>query len=103
MSLQSPNREETRWMNAVKRLGCIVCRVMGTFGTPCEVHHILKNGRRVSHLQSIGLCPAHHRAGVNASWAVSRHPWRREFEARYGSEQRLLEETRELVNLKEYA
>lgn len=97
MSLQNPDKRERDWMDRITRLGCIACRVMGVFGTPCEVHHILRNGRRISHLESIGLCPSHHRAGVNNQHVVSRHPWRREFESRYGPEFWLLQKTRELV------
>ena len=82
-------------MRAVVDLGCIACRVEGHFGTPCEVHHLLKGHKRISHLHTIGLCPSHHRAGLNTAHCVSRHPWRREFETRYGTEQQLLNLTRE--------
>ena len=97
MSLSSPSKEETRWMDAVVQLGCIACRVMGVFGTPCEVHHILKNGKRIGHLHTIGLCPSHHRSELNTWHIVSRHPWRKQFERAYGKENDLLELTRRLV------
>ena len=85
-------------MDAVVQLGCIACRVMGVFGTPCEVHHLLKNGERIDHLHTIGLCPSHHRSEINNMHIVSRHPWRREFETRYGTEMQLLNLTREKIN-----
>jgi hypothetical protein len=48
-------------------------------------------------MEAIGLCPTHHRAGINNDFSVSRHPWKREFESRYGTEQELLDITRELI------
>ena len=90
-------KAEQEWMGQITRLGCIACRVMGIFGTPCEVHHLLQNGERIDHEHSIGLCPSHHRAGLKNKYVVSRHPWRREFEARYGSEESLLAKTKQLL------
>lgn len=85
-------------MQACKEF-CIVCYLEGHGKNPAHFHHILKNGKRISHMDGFGLCPTHHNAGCNTFVAVSRHPWRREFEARYGSEQSLLEKTRELVEV----
>lgn len=39
----------------------------------------------------LGLCVAHHRAGRRDDEAISRHPWRRAFEAEYGTEAELME------------
>jgi len=103
MSLSNPDKAERAWMDAVVDLGCIACRVMGVFGTPCEVHHLLRNGKRISHLDSIGLCTSHHRSELNTWHIVSRHPWRKEFETRYGTELELLERTRKLVNMRAVA
>ena len=64
---------------------------------PCEVHHLLRNGKRIDDLHTIGLCPSHHRQGLNHPHFVSRHPWRREFEKRYGSEMEMLEITKKLI------
>ena len=85
-------------MSAVVQLGCVACRVEGRFDTPCEIHHLLKNHKRISHLHTIGLCYSHHRANLNNVHIVSRHSWRKEFETRYGTESYLLEKTRELVH-----
>lgn len=85
--------KEKRHLARVQQLGCVVCRNLGLGPTPAEVHHILKNGRRISHFHTLPLCPMHHRGGVNNNEVVSRHPWRKEFEARYGTEQELLKQT----------
>jgi hypothetical protein len=44
----------------------------------------------------LGLCALHHRGGANGDQYTSRHPWRKAFEARYGTELQLLDKTREL-------
>ena len=89
-------KEEKKWMSAVADLGCIVCLDEHGF-VPCHVHHILVNGKRSGHLNTIGLCPTHHESGIRNAFAVSRHPFRREFEARYGTEWELLLKTKELI------
>ena len=85
-----------RWFQSLQDLGCIVC--LNEFGvrSPPDIHHIHKNGnRRVDDYHTIPLCPNHHRSGVNNSMYVSRHPWKSEFEKRYGTEMELLEQVRE--------
>jgi hypothetical protein len=91
-------KAEKAWLDASVRLGCIVCRLQGLGATPAEPHHLLlKSGRRMGHLFTIPLCPAHHRGQRNDEGCTSRHPYRAQFEARYGTEAVLLERTRELV------
>lgn len=97
MSLQSPDRHERAWMDAITRLGCIACRVDGRGHSPAVVHHIIKHGRRVGHLFTIPLCPEHHNSGRRDEGCISRHPWHRAFEKRYGSELLLLDIIRQLV------
>jgi hypothetical protein len=82
------NKEETRWFRDLEDIGCIVCRLNGVYSPP-DIHHILKSGRRQSHMETIPLCPTHHRSGLNNDMVVSRHPYKREFEKRYGTENEL--------------
>lgn len=89
-------------MSDVAEFGCVVCHLhlRGLF-TPCAVHHLLTDGgRRIGHLSTIGLCPSHHNGGQNTRHAVSRHPHKREFENRYGTEEFLLDALRKLIDLK---
>jgi hypothetical protein len=75
-------------MAAVAALGCIVC------GNHATVHHIRKGcgmGQRASHYDTIPLCPTHHQ---NGGFGVAIHAGQREFENNFGSEEKLLEETR---------
>jgi hypothetical protein len=90
-------KAEREWLNAITRIGCIVCRLQGLGATPAEPHHLLSGGRRMGHLFSIPLCYLHHRGGRNDDEVVSASQNKRRFEARYGSELELLERTRELV------
>ncbi|MGP1667686.1 MAG: Ref family recombination enhancement nuclease, partial [Rhodanobacter sp.] len=55
---------EQSWMDAISRLGCVVCHIQGYPNTPAEIHHMLSGGRRIGHLWTIPLCaPGHHRYG----------------------------------------
>lgn len=84
------------WMDAITQLGCIVCRRQGHPGTPGIVHHVLRGGRRTTHLDTICLCdPGHHQ--YPPAGKVARHPTKARFEAAYGTEAELLAETRVLV------
>lgn len=97
-STTTPTVEESRWMAAISAFGCIVCLRQGRGYVPAAVHHILKGGIRMGHLFTIPLCdPGHHQLAPVASGEVSRHPWRKEFERRYGTELELLEQVRLLV------
>ena len=97
MSLENPDRWERQWMDAITRLGCIVCLSEGFGYTPAVVHHIIRYGRRQGHLFTIPLCVGHHNSGERSDRCVSRHPWKRAFEDRYGSESFLLQKTRQLI------
>ena len=92
-------KAETRFQKDVRDLGCIVCRIILCVYSPCEIHHILKDNERISELDVLGLCQNHHRAGVNNKRFVSRHPWKRSFEERYGTEEFLLEVTKEGIKI----
>ena len=87
-----------RWFQDLQDLGCIVCLNELGVKSPPDIHHIHKNGnRRVDDFHTIPLCPNHHRLGVNNEEYVSRHPWKKEFEKRYGSEWDLFEQVKRLV------
>ena len=53
-----------RHLSRVAALGCILCRHLGTPGTPAEIHHLREGqgaAQRGSDFTSIPLCPEHHR------------------------------------------
>lgn len=79
----------------VANLGCSLCRVLGYFDTPCELHHIRRAGKR-DNAPVIGLCPEHHRGNTGVHGMG-----RKAFEKKYGiTEEELLEKTLELLNVK---
>jgi len=84
-------------MNSIVQLGCIVCRVHYDCDSPAEVHHIDGKTKPDAHLKTIPLCFRHHREGVNSEFYVSRHPFKHEFEERYGTEESLLQKVKELI------
>lgn len=87
--------KKENWYRALTDMGCIVCLNELGVVSPPDIHHILKNGQRVDDLHTIPLCPNHHRSGVNNAKYVSRHPWKAEFEKRYGTEWDLFEQVKE--------
>ena len=86
-------KAEREHMVAVAALGCIVCRNLGFSASPAEVHHIGNGtlGKKASNFETIGLCPTHHR---NGGHGVAVHAGRKAFEANFGTERELLEQTR---------
>ena len=97
MKGRSPNKQEKIWMNSLTQLGCIVCRIHYQCETPAEVHHIDGKTKPEAHLKTIPLCFRHHREGVKNELYVSRHPFKHEFEERYGTEENLLQKVKELI------
>ena len=92
-------RTEREWCDQITAIGCVVCLLFHNApGTPGAVHHLLRGGRRIGHLHTICLCdPGHHQNAPAGSGKVSRHPNKTRFEAKYGTEEYLLDRSRELV------
>jgi len=84
-------------MSDIVELGCIVCRNEGFGITPPEVHHIDGSKKEGCHFKTLPLCFFHHRSGGNIETHTSRHPYKKEFEKRYGTENELLNQVKELI------
>lgn len=86
-------------VHQIAELGCIVCRNLGYFDSPAEVHH-LRDGvgmsQRNDDSNAIPLCPLHHRLG---NYGVAFHAGKKEFERKYGTERELLKQVHELIRL----
>ena len=100
MSLPKPAKKkksgktasESLHMDAVAKLGCVVCgSFLHTFA-PAAIHHCgTTAGGRKNHFKVIGLCdPGHHKGRERG---ISFHPYHDEFEKRYGTETELLIKT----------
>ena len=98
MKQRTPDKEDKEWFKKARQVGCIVCvtqSYMQPFDCPEEhtaMHHIDGKTKNGSHLKTIPLCPYHHQDGPNA-----RHVNKTRFVGLYGSEEYLLEKTKELV------
>ena len=88
--------KESLWHAKVRDLGCIVCQLFHGERSDGDIHHVLSGSKRAGEMFVICLCPTHHRSGRNTPEYVIRHPWRKAFEQRYGTEQQLLQQTEEL-------
>ena len=81
------NSEERRHIRRVIALGCIVC------GAPAELHHIRSlaagsgTGLKVTHFETIGLCPSHHRTG---GYGIAFHAGPEIWEKTFGRQEDLL-------------
>jgi hypothetical protein len=90
--------KEKKHLGRIASMGCCVCVNLGHGETPCEIHHIGNGtmGKRASNYEVIGLCHIHHRTGGNG---VAVHAGRESFEANFGTEQELLNQTMEWLSL----
>jgi hypothetical protein len=86
-------KSEKEKYRKIAELGCSLCRHQGNEGTPAELHHIRRTGRR-SDAPVIPLCPYHHRGANTSIHGMGR----RRFEAEYDvTEESLLAQTLELI------
>ena len=86
-------KNEKEKYRKIAELGCSLCRHLGFEGTPAELHHIRRAGRR-SDAPVIPLCPYHHRGSNTSIHGMGR----RRFEAEYDvTEESLLAQTLELL------
>ncbi len=90
---RAPKAERVH-MGIVAGLYCIVCRNLRLGESPAEVHHVrylAGGGQRSSNLDTIPLCPRHHRIG---GYGVAFHAGPEIWQQKYGTEAELLEQTR---------
>lgn len=94
--------EREKWFELLQEIGCIACLNDLQVRSDADIHHIIHAGKRIDDFHTIPLCPSHHRSGIDNKIATSRHPWKKEFEKRYGTEMELLDQVRliakEIVN-----
>ena len=51
---------ESRHLERVASVGCVVCRRVYGCYTPCEIHHVAEGSGVRSNFSVAGLCPEHH-------------------------------------------
>lgn len=101
---RTPTKEEKEWMDKITQAGCIVCWLHhGIPHSQCSVHHISGKTKKGAHLNTIGLCYRHHQDESNNPMWISRHKNKFRFEERYGTEEWLLEKTKEYLKIMDLA
>ena len=99
MKGKTPTMAEKDYHNQIAALGCIACRLDGVDNRYVSVHHCAGRTKAGAHMQVIGLCAGHHQDGTGAPGLIAVHPWKRRFEARYGSQVSLIAMCRELIGV----
>lgn len=82
-------------MDSVAMIGCIACRNLGYGYVPAGIHHCgtyMGGGR--DHMKTLGLCHEHHQGpeGIDG-----KRMGKRQWEAKYGTEEELLQQTQRLL------
>ena len=98
---RTPTAKEKAHMERVVAMGCIVCYGRGFPRVPAEIHHIDGKTKKDCHFKVLPLCFEHHRQG-NSKEPISRHPYKKRFENKYGTEDQLLDKVREFIRLDKY-
>lgn len=85
---------------AISRIGCTVCRIFYQVRSECHIHHAVGlkyrgMGMKARDEHTFGLCPTHHQYGNAHHPSVHGQP--KEFEARYGTQEELLEATNKMI------
>lgn len=75
-----PKEKEKRF-RSIQEYGCVVCLWFDNKHTIPDVHHITRNGSRISHAFTYGLC--HERHHMNGGEGVAVHPFTKAFEETY--------------------
>ena len=106
-STRAPTKYEAERIEAMKRLGCVACAVLGIPYIDTEIHHILNGGKRMGHWFTIPLCAGHHQGRFTAlqrdllepKQQVGLSDGRKLFNAIYGSEKQLWERVQDRLRL----
>jgi hypothetical protein len=77
----------------IAELGCSLCRHQGNAGSPAELHHIRRAGKR-GDSPVIPLCTYHHRGSNTSIHGMGRKRFEREY---FVTEEELLQVTLELI------
>ena len=91
-------KEEEAYQKKVRDLGCIVCFLFEHEHSEVDIHHTTGKWDKDTEFNVLGLCPTHHRRGVNNKFAVGYHESPGGFVKRYGTVTDLREATRKLLD-----
>lgn len=95
--MSNPTRaEKLLWDQLASVVGCIACRIDGIVNHHVSIHHIDGRTKPGAHSRVLPLCDRHHQTGGEEAPAI--HPWKRRFEAKYGTQGELMEKCREMLD-----
>lgn len=115
-SLRTPTRYEAERIEAMMKLGCVACAVLGIPYAEAQCHHILDGGTRMGHWFSIPVCAGHHKGeftalqrrllleiaeerGIKENPLGAIHTGRKAFAKVYGTEKQLWTRVQERLRL----
>lgn len=84
--------DKVYWSRLASEVGCIACAIDGNFNPHVSIHHIDGRTKPGCHMLVLPLCAGHHQDGTGEDKSmVAVHPWKSQFEARYGAQMDLLD------------
>ena len=99
-------KRDLKRFDALRRIGCIACRLSGVF-SQADIHHVLSGGRRKGHQATIPLCPWHHRGVPPTPGYTAEDDTRlrgpslahgsKPFHAKFGTQQELLAKVNKMI------
>lgn len=99
--MSAPNRDEKQYHDALASIvGCIACRLDGIINHHVSIHHRDGRTKPGAHRKVLPLCGPHHQTG--GMKAPSVHPWKRRFEAKYGTQEELQDKCNEILRQQGY-
>ncbi len=100
MKGRNPSAKEKAFHHDLAGLGCIACRKDGRVNPWVSIHHIDGRTKPDAHKLVLALCAGHHQDGTGEDKSlIAVHPYKARFEARYGSQMELLEESKRMLGL----
>lgn len=82
--------EKAYWSRLASEVGCVACMRDGNFNPHVSIHHIDGRTKPGCHMRVLPLCAGHHQDGTGEDKSmVAVHPWKAQFEARYGPQDEL--------------
>jgi hypothetical protein len=90
--------EKLMWDRLAREIGCIACMKDGRFNPHVSIHHVDGRTKPDCHKLVLPLCAPHHQD--DGSGAVAVHPWKAQFERRYGAQLALVAECMYLIGEK---
>jgi hypothetical protein len=92
------SEEKMLWDRMANRIGCIACALDGNRNMHVSIHHMDGRTKPGCHTKVLPLCAGHHQDGTgNDKSMIAVHPYKARFEARYGSQNELLDMVMELL------